>query len=146
MVDCAKVLRKLPPLHDGELAGQTRAAVERHLEACPACRRELEQLRADMSLLAETGVPELQPYLTTRVMAEVRSRLTARARFITGLSRILGSTAFVLVVSACISVGALLGSRLGRRDANAVVVAEELTVSVNEQTFADVYASVVRGE
>src|SRR3954468_10100763 len=34
------------------LHGDERAALEKHLEDCPACRRELERLRGDMALLA----------------------------------------------------------------------------------------------
>jgi anti-sigma-K factor RskA len=36
----------------GALKGDERVAVEKHLEGCPACRRELERLRGDMALLA----------------------------------------------------------------------------------------------
>jgi len=36
----------------GELGGEERAPLERHLEDCAGCRRELEALRGDMSLLA----------------------------------------------------------------------------------------------
>lgn len=34
------------------LHGDERVALEKHLEECPACRRELERLRGDMALLA----------------------------------------------------------------------------------------------
>jgi anti-sigma-K factor RskA len=36
----------------GALRGDERAALEKHLDACPACRQELEQLSGDMALLA----------------------------------------------------------------------------------------------
>jgi anti-sigma-K factor RskA len=36
----------------GALSGDERRAVEKHLEECSACRRELERLRGDMTLLA----------------------------------------------------------------------------------------------
>jgi len=36
----------------GALKGDERVAVEKHLEGCPACRRELERLHGDMALLA----------------------------------------------------------------------------------------------
>ncbi len=35
-----------------ELSGEQRQAIERHLQECSACRRELERLRGDLSLLA----------------------------------------------------------------------------------------------
>jgi anti-sigma-K factor RskA len=34
------------------LQGEDRLALEKHLEGCPSCRRELERLRGDMALLA----------------------------------------------------------------------------------------------
>jgi anti-sigma-K factor RskA len=36
----------------GVLEGDERAALEKHLESCASCRRELEQLRGDMALMA----------------------------------------------------------------------------------------------
>jgi anti-sigma-K factor RskA len=42
----------------GTLQGEERVALEKHLEGCFACRRELERLRGDMALLAlSTGGP-----------------------------------------------------------------------------------------
>ena len=38
----------------GSLTGEERATLEKHLEGCPSCRRELEALRGDLSLLALT--------------------------------------------------------------------------------------------
>jgi len=36
----------------GELQGEPRQALEQHVQGCASCRRELEQLRGDLSLLA----------------------------------------------------------------------------------------------
>ena len=36
----------------GSLQGEERVALEKHLEGCSTCRRELEFLRGDMALLA----------------------------------------------------------------------------------------------
>ena len=36
----------------GSLQGDELAALEKHLQECSSCRRELEQLRGDMGLLA----------------------------------------------------------------------------------------------
>jgi anti-sigma-K factor RskA len=36
----------------GALQGEERAALEKHLETCPECRLELDQLRGDMALMA----------------------------------------------------------------------------------------------
>jgi hypothetical protein len=36
----------------GTLQGEERVSLEKHLEGCASCRRELEQLRGDMALMA----------------------------------------------------------------------------------------------
>lgn len=56
----------------GALEGEERAAVEKHLEGCSACRQELEQLRGDMALLAlSTDGPKPPARAKERLMAAV---------------------------------------------------------------------------
>ena len=45
----------------GHLQGDERAALEKHLEGCAACRRELEQLRGDTALLALSAAGPAPP-------------------------------------------------------------------------------------
>ena len=45
----------------GALQGDERVALEKHLEGCAACRRELEQLRGDTALLALSAVGPAPP-------------------------------------------------------------------------------------
>ena len=54
----------------GSLSGDELAALEKHLEGCAFCRRELEQLRGDMSLLSLTTTGPKPP-------ARSRERLLA---------------------------------------------------------------------
>jgi anti-sigma-K factor RskA len=56
----------------GALEGEERAALERHLEECAACRRELEQLRGDMAYLALTASGPKPPQRSRhRLMAAI---------------------------------------------------------------------------
>lgn len=56
----------------GALEGEERVAAEKHLEGCSACRRELEQLRGDMALLAlSTAGPKPPARAKERLMAAV---------------------------------------------------------------------------
>ncbi|MCF2527560.1 anti-sigma factor [Yinghuangia soli] len=50
-----------------------RAAVERHLEACPACREEVRELRETAARLASTTAVRPPDRLRARVMSEIRS-------------------------------------------------------------------------
>jgi len=45
----------------GALQGDERVALEKHLEECPSCRRELERLRGDMALLALSAAGPAPP-------------------------------------------------------------------------------------
>ncbi len=45
----------------GALQGEERVALEKHLEGCAGCRRELEQLRGDMALMALSTAGPVPP-------------------------------------------------------------------------------------
>jgi anti-sigma-K factor RskA len=45
----------------GTLQGEERVALEKHLEDCPGCRLELEQLRGDMALIALSAAGPTPP-------------------------------------------------------------------------------------
>ncbi|MBN2417725.1 zf-HC2 domain-containing protein [bacterium] len=55
---CTDITPLLGPFLDGELDKKQRPAVAEHLEACPACRRELERLAAVDSAAASGYVPD----------------------------------------------------------------------------------------
>jgi anti-sigma factor RsiW len=46
MIDCRPFAEDLGALHDGELDGAPRLALERHLTACAACRAQLAGMKA----------------------------------------------------------------------------------------------------
>lgn len=54
LLTCAAVLRRLPAFHDGELRAHDRLAVEAHLEGCPRCAAEAEEV-ARLGALLRTG-------------------------------------------------------------------------------------------
>jgi anti-sigma-K factor RskA len=57
----------------GVLEGEERVALERHLEGCAGCRRELEQLRGDMALMAlSTAGPTPPRRARQRLLEAVR--------------------------------------------------------------------------
>ncbi len=56
----------------GSLGGSERATLEKHLEECASCRRELEQLRGDLGLLALTTAGPKPPQRSRqRLMAAI---------------------------------------------------------------------------
>jgi anti-sigma-K factor RskA len=63
----------------GVLEGDERAVLERHLEECAACRRELEQLRGDMALMALSTAGPVPPRRARQRLLEAVAREPRRA-------------------------------------------------------------------
>lgn len=88
-------------------------ATAAHLDACPECRAEFDDLRATMTLLGDWTAPEPSPYFDARVHAHLREaqaaapeglweRLMDTLRFSTGLglrSAVACAFLFVLLLS-----------------------------------------------
>jgi anti-sigma-K factor RskA len=88
----------------GSLQGEDRVAVEKHLEGCPACRRELERLRGDMALLALSASGPAPPKrsrdrLVKAIAQEPRAQKTPERRSSFGWTFLpwLATAAFVLL-------------------------------------------------
>ena len=142
-MNCGQVKRLLPPFLDEELSDRVRDGVTTHLASCPACRAELEALKADMGLLEQVGTPEVSPFLVTRVMAEVRERRRTAPH---GFARLAGSLAAALVVAVSIGAGVLFGSGLAQAAAPVAENSTEEAVSYVESSAADMYAMMVGGD
>jgi anti-sigma-K factor RskA len=58
----------------GALPGDERAVLEKHLEGCAGCRRELEQLRGDMALMALSTAGPVPPRRSRQRLIEAVAR------------------------------------------------------------------------
>jgi anti-sigma-K factor RskA len=58
----------------GTLQGEERVALEKHLEGCSGCRRELEQLRGDMALMALSTAGPVPPRRARQRLIEAVAR------------------------------------------------------------------------
>jgi len=63
----------------GALQGEERVALEKHLEGCAGCRRELEQLRGDMALMALSTAGPVPPRRARQRLIEAVAREPRRA-------------------------------------------------------------------
>lgn len=142
-MNCGQVRRLLPPFLDEELSGRLREQVTTHLASCPACRTELEALRADMGLLEQVVTPEVTPFLVTRVMAEIRQRGKPAPH---GLARLAGSLAAALVVAVCIGAGVFFGSGLAQASTAVAANSTEAAVSYVESSATGMYSMMAGGE
>lgn len=68
-MNCHETRERLSGLLDDALDALERAEVGAHLEGCPDCRRELERLRATVSLLSRVEHPRAPVGFVDRVMA-----------------------------------------------------------------------------
>jgi anti-sigma factor RsiW len=143
-MNCRQVKRLLPPSLDEELSGRARDDVSAHLASCPACRSELEALKADIGLLELAGAPEVTPFLATRVMAEIRQRQTATARRSFRPGWVLSAAAGVILVALSLGVGTLLGSGLAQGHANAA--GDDIFATATADPSLDAYQSLLGGE
>jgi anti-sigma factor RsiW len=100
--DCGRIRGELAGLVYGELAPETRAAVEQHLAGCGACRDELTALRDTHRLLARWETPPAgeDPRALARAIAGeargVRPRAAQRGRWVRWSAMLSGAAAAVL--------------------------------------------------
>jgi len=142
-MNCGQVRRILPPYLDEELPGGAREQVASHLASCPACRAEVEALKADMGLLEQVGAPDVTPFLVTRVMAEIRQRGRPAPH---GLARLAGTFAAALVVAVSIGAGVFFGSGLAQVSNTVAANSTEAAVSYVESSAASMYSMISGGE
>ena len=83
MAGCHTHRKQLSAFLDGELPLKKRAALEEHLAACAACRRELAALEGLGPVMGRLEVPAPPAGLAARITAEVR-----RARSEKGLGHL----------------------------------------------------------
>ncbi|HMS56574.1 MAG TPA: anti-sigma factor [Fimbriimonadaceae bacterium] len=76
-MNCNHVQRLLCDFVDGELAGNQMLAVRRHLNDCPACSAERDEIVAVKSTVANLFVPECPQGLESRLMAAIANESTS---------------------------------------------------------------------
>jgi anti-sigma-K factor RskA len=63
----------------GELTVEEERELERHLEGCSGCRRELDRARQTHNLLRQLAATEPPPELKDQLLAQVREEIPARS-------------------------------------------------------------------
>lgn len=115
--ECAGMDKKLASLLLDPAAAPAEA--QAHLAGCERCRRELEELRAAISLMDDWEAPEPSPYFLTRLQARLRQEREAapagwsarlRARFTpVPAAHLRPFAAMALTVVLLVGGGAYLG-------------------------------------
>ena len=106
---CAQTRPLLAELATGAVTGQERAAVLRHVAACPPCRSELAELtKAVDALLLLTPVAEPPPGFESAVVARIgRDPRPARHRVWVARQRRMAGLVAAVVIAAALGAGAV---------------------------------------
>jgi predicted anti-sigma-YlaC factor YlaD len=81
---CEKLRKALPDVLLGD--GQVPADARQHLEECPRCQGEWNELQSTMRMLDAWEVPEPSPYFDTRMAVRLREERNAqRSGWLEGL-------------------------------------------------------------
>ena len=78
-MNCEKALELMSAELDGALTEEEAAALQTHLEACPACRETYRQLH-ELDLLLQDGEPEPPAALRETVMRQIRGEEKTKKR------------------------------------------------------------------
>jgi anti-sigma factor RsiW len=99
-MECGKIREMLAASFEGELTPQEAAELQRHLEACPECRREKALHSEAMGMLDVYAVPEVSQGFTASLLGKIRSgRQPAKPRSRTGIFM---RRALVSGIAACL--------------------------------------------
>lgn len=82
MATCEHIKRKLADYAVGGLRARAEARVERHLDACPACRAELAALGRTANLVSQVGLEPAPEAVWQGVRAAIEMRRRARPRLV----------------------------------------------------------------
>ena len=116
---CRDVQKKLDVLVRGELPVDISAKIEAHIQACPHCRKALDQTRQVVHLLRGVSVPPAPEGFADRVIARARQkerekkerRITAFLPFKTWVG---GSRLWRAAMAAGLIFGVGIGILMGR--------------------------------
>jgi len=115
----------------GSLEGDERQVLEKHLQECAGCRRELESLRGDMALLSLSAVGPKPPArsrerLTAALAREPRRGAASARRFWWILAPSLAAAGLALVVISLGRQNSALREQIGRMQSDAASQQVEL--------------------
>lgn len=93
-ITCGMAADLLPLYLDGCCSADSRAALEAHMDACPACRAQYAQLRRDLMPAADTA----QDRGTDAIARALARKMRRRKRCLRALGAVLGVLLVVLLV------------------------------------------------
>lgn len=96
-ITCGMAADLLPLYLDGCCSADSRAALEAHMDACPACRAQYAQLRRDLTPAADPG--------TDGIARALARKMRRRKRCLRALCAVLGVLLAVLLAVLLVFIG-----------------------------------------
>ncbi len=121
MLHCRQAQAMLSRALDGALGPREATAFQTHVDACPACRAEMESLQTAWDLLASDADQPAAPDLTARVFA----RLDAPATRPDSRARVWGPVFRGALAAACVALALVGGGMLGHWTAAGAAPSED---------------------
>ena len=100
-ITCGMAADLLPLYLDGCCSADSRAALEAHMDACPACRAQYEQLRRDLTPAAPTA----EDPGTDGIARALARKMRRRKRCLRALCAVLGVLLAVLLAVLLVFIG-----------------------------------------
>lgn len=100
-ITCGMAADLLPPYLDGCCSADSRAALEAHMDACPACRAQYAQLRRDLTPAAAAA----EDPGTDGIARALARKMRRRKRCLRALCAVLGVLLAVLLAVLLVFIG-----------------------------------------
>ena len=136
-ITCGMAADLLPLYLDGCCSADSRAALEAHMDACPACRAQYAQLRRDLTPAADTE----QDRGTDAIARALARKMRRRKRCLRALCAVLGVLLAVLLAVLLVFIGktfVILGQPGGAASAGLPAGATDLAVRAVSGTAEEV--------
>ena len=135
----ARARKRISPYIDGQLSPRERTTLEAHLAGCDACRRELDELRATISVVG--GMAEVEParsFALTPPMLERRAATPPASvpPFATGMRLAGAGVALVLAVVLVGDLGVVGNDGGSREETGALRQAAEFRMTDSDSNDA----------
>lgn len=133
-MDECKEAERLGAYGDGELSDAARAGMEEHLARCPACRAELNRLRAlsDMLAAAHTGRMADEPAMSPAAMKRFHKAVDAMPMIeLAHIAEVFGAVAASILVACCLW---LLHARSSGVTSGQIPIWETVAIARHETT------------
>lgn len=112
---CKKVRKKLPAFFNHQLEEEKAKEVEQHLNTCPLCKNEAEELRLTWNLLDRYKIDKDFPDLLNGILERIEEegeKFSLFQLFIEKITRIPAPALCILICLLGIPPGAFLGKNL----------------------------------